>query len=60
MTPEQTSGWLKAGNERRLRALGLRDRLCLHLSCPPEERGALALSHPAPQTPKTTPGTALA
>ena len=38
-TPEQISGWLKSGNEPRLRAIGS------------EARGLVALSDSAPQTP---------
>jgi transposase, IS30 family len=45
-TPEQISGWLKSGNEPRLR-----DNLRLHLSGRTEGRGLVALSDPSPQTP---------
>ena len=45
-TPEQISGWLKSGNEPRLR-----DNLRLHLSDRTEGRGLVALSDASPQTP---------
>src|SRR6202035_2839541 len=57
-TPEQIAGWLKAGNERRLRAL--RDDLRLYLSPLPKGRTTLALSHAPSQTPASAPIEALA
>jgi hypothetical protein len=53
-TPKQISGWLKGGNERRLRAVGC-DDLCFHLSGSPKGRAVVALSHPSSQTPPATP-----
>jgi IS30 family transposase len=50
-TPEQISGWLKSGNEPRLRAIGCEDHLRLHLSDRTEGRGLVALFDASPQTP---------
>ena len=50
-TPEQISGWLKSGNEPRLRAIGCETNLRLHLSDHTEGRGLVALSDASPQTP---------
>src|SRR5437588_6865468 len=47
--PEQIAGWLKAGNERGLRALGFEAIYALHLSRRPQGRGPLALSDAPPQ-----------
>ena len=47
-TPEQIAGWLKAGNERRLRAVGCETRR-------PKGRAAVALSHATSQTPPSAP-----
>src|SRR5437660_591937 len=53
--PEQIAGWLKAGNERGLRALGFEAIYALHLSRRPQGRGPLALSDAPPQTPSSAP-----
>ena len=58
-TPEQISGWLKAGNERRLRFLGC-ETIYAFIYRARRRARTLALSHPSPQTPKTTPGAAVA
>ena len=50
-TPEQISGWLKCGNEPRLRAIGCNENLRLHLSNRTEGRGFMALFDALPQTP---------
>ena len=51
-TPEQISGWLKCGNEPRLRAIGCeKNSLRLHLSNRTEGRGFMALFDASPQTP---------
>src|SRR3984957_18236248 len=54
-TPEQISGWLKGGNERRLAGRELRDDLRLHLPGSPKGRAVVALSHASSQTPPATP-----
>src|SRR6202166_5346134 len=45
-TPEKIAGWLKAGHERALPALGGRGHLRLPLSRRPQGRGTVALSDP--------------
>ena len=47
-TPEQISGWLKSGNEPRLRAIGCET---IYAFIYPEGRGLVALSDTAPQAP---------
>ena len=49
--PEQISGWLKCGNEPRLRAIGCETIVRLHLSNRTEGRGFMALFDASPQTP---------
>ena len=54
-TPEQISGWLKGGNERRLRAVSCETIYAFHLSGSPKGRAVVALSHASSQTPPATP-----
>src|SRR5437660_1454923 len=49
--PEQIAGWLKAGNERGLRALGFEAIYAFIY----QGRGPLALSDAPPQTPSSAP-----
>ena len=53
-TPEQIAGWLKAGNERRLRAVGC-ETIYAFIYRRPKGRAAVALSHATSQTPPPAP-----
>ena len=50
-TPEQISGWLKGGNERRLRAVSCETIYAFS----PKDRAVVALSHASSQAPPATP-----
>jgi IS30 family transposase len=53
-TPEQISGWLKAGNERRLRAVGC-ETIYAFIYRASQGRAAVALSHATSRTPPSAP-----
>ena len=52
-TPEQISGWLKSGNEPRLRTIGCETSTPSCYRTAQEGRGLVALSDASPQTPST-------
>ena len=56
-TPEQISGWLKGGNERRLRAVGCGTIYAFIYRAAQRAKGraVVALSHASSQTPPATP-----